>query len=79
MEDFLSGKTYPGTDFLIVGDGILLAYRGDDECVVIPEGVKTIATDSFRNHNETKEVVYPTTIETIEKDAFKGTDIKPAD
>ena len=79
MEDFLSGKTHPGTDFLIVGDGILLAYRGDDECVVIPEGVKTIATDSFRNHKETKEIVYPTTIETIEKDAFKGTDIKPAD
>lgn len=80
MEDFLSGKTYPGTDFLIVGDGILLAYRGDGENVVIPEGVKTIATDSFCNHKEIKEVAYPTTLKTIEEDAFKGTNvIKPAE
>ncbi len=79
MENFLSGKTYPGTDFLIVGDGILLAYRGSSERVIIPEGVKTIATESFLNHKEIKEVVYPTTLKTIEEDAFKGTDIKPAE
>lgn len=78
MKDFLCGKTYPGTDFLIVGDGILLAYRGDAERVLIPEGVKTIAAESFLNHKEIQEVVLPVSLETIEEDAFKGTDIKPA-
>lgn len=78
MKDFLSGKTYPGTDFLIVGDGILLAYRGDSERVLIPEGVKTIVAESFLNHKEIKELVLPSTLITIEEDAFKGTDIKPA-
>ncbi len=79
MEDFLNGKTYPGTDFLIVGDGILLAYRGSAEKVMIPEGVKTIAAESFLNHKEIKEVVYPTSLKIIEENAFKGTNIKPAE
>lgn len=34
-------------DFLIVGDGILLAYKGNEADVEIPEGVKVIASDAF--------------------------------
>lgn len=79
MKAFLNGESHDGTDFLIVGDGILLAYRGSAEKVIIPEGVKTIAAESFCNHKEIKEVVLPDTLIKIEEDAFKGTNIKPAD
>ena len=34
-------------EFLIVGDGILLAYKGTDTDVEIPENVKVIASDAF--------------------------------
>ncbi len=35
------------SDFLIVGDGILIAYRGEDKDPVIPDGVKSIAPGVF--------------------------------
>lgn len=66
MEAFMKGESYPGTDFLIVGDGVLIAYRGKAETVVIPEGVKTIAAESFLNHGEIKEVICPDTVINIE-------------
>ena len=62
MDAFLKGESHPGTDFLIVGDGILLAYRGNAETVVIPEGVKTIADGAFAYSSERKEVIYPSTM-----------------
>ena len=79
MEGFLDGTTYHDSDFLIVGDGILLAYRGSAETVLIPEGVKTIATECFLNHKEIKTVIYPSTLEKIEEDAFKGCAIELAE
>ncbi|MBR4085129.1 MAG: leucine-rich repeat domain-containing protein [Lachnospiraceae bacterium] len=79
LEDFYRGENDDESDFLIVGDGILLAYRGDAETVIIPEGVKTIAEEAFLNHKEIKEVVFSSTISKIEEDAFKGCDIKPAE
>lgn len=78
LENFLSGKSHPDTDFLIVGDGILLAYRGEEEIVIIPEGVKIIASECFLNHKEIKDVVLPETLKKIEENAFKGTLLEPA-
>ena len=56
MDAFLKGEIYPETDFLIVGDGILLAYRGNAETVEIPEGVKTIAEGAFQHSVEKNSV-----------------------
>lgn len=78
LNDFLNGERLPGEDFLIVGDGCLIAYRGDDAVVVIPYGVKYIAPKAFEYHREIKDVRYPDTIEYIEEDAFKGCEYKPA-
>lgn len=79
MEEFYKGEDDVESDFLIVGDGILLAYRGDAETVIIPEGVKTIAEEAFLNHKEIKQVVYASTVNKIEENAFKGCELKPAE
>lgn len=79
MVDFMSGKNKENGDFLIVGDGILLAYRGNTEKVSIPYGVKVIAEEAFLNHKEIKEVEYPPTIVKIDDTAFQGCDYKPAE
>lgn len=39
----------PLKDYLIVGDGVLIAYRGDTENPVIPDSVKVIADGVFAN------------------------------
>ena len=40
-------------DFLIVGDGILLAYRGTEIThISIPDGVKQIGSEAFKDHTE---------------------------
>lgn len=78
LNDFLKGTRLPNEEFLIVGDGCLIAYRGDDAVVVIPYGVKYIGPKAFENHREITDVRYPDTIEYIEEDAFKGCEYKPA-
>lgn len=78
LKSFLKGTRLPNEEFLIVGDGCLIAYRGDDAVVVIPYGVKYIGPKAFEYHREIEEVRYPDTIEYIEEDAFKGCEYKPA-
>ena len=57
-------------DFLIVGDGILLAYRGSGSIVTVPEGVKNIAPGAFTGHSEIMSVTLPASVETIGEEAF---------
>ena len=59
-------------DFLIVGDGILLAYKGTSSDVVIPDSVKTIADGVFRDHTEISSVIIPTSVHYIGSYAFAG-------
>ena len=42
------GLLSKNSDFLIVGDGVLIAYRGNAENVEIPAEVKTIAPGAFQ-------------------------------
>jgi len=58
--------------FLIVGDGILLAYNGNFPEVEIPEGVKTIAPGAFSKHGEMYSLILPSSLITIGEDAFSG-------
>lgn len=57
-------------DFLIVGDGILLAYKGNDATINIPSGVKQIGAGTFKNHNEIQKVNIPDSVFVINEDAF---------
>lgn len=65
-----SWKTETGEDFLIVGDSILLAYRGSDSRIVIPDGVKMIAPECFAGHIGIISVTFPDSVTQIGEDAF---------
>lgn len=56
-------------DFLISGD-ILVAYKGNLPEIVIPDGVRVIAEEAFRNHTELKNVHLPASVTDIGNDAF---------
>lgn len=59
-------------DFLIVGDGILLAYRGSGSVVNIPDSVKTIGADAFSGHSEISRAIIPDSVEIIGEGAFSN-------
>lgn len=66
MDDFEENSM---DDFLISGD-ILIAYKGNLPEVVIPDGVRVIAEEAFRNHTELKKVHLPASVTDIGNDAF---------
>ena len=66
LDDFEENSMY---DFLISGD-ILVAYKGNLPEVVIPNGVRVIAEEAFRNHTELKKVHLPASVTDIGNDAF---------
>lgn len=57
-------------DYLVVGDGILLAYKGNADTINIPSGVKQIGSGAFKNHNEIQKVNIPDSVSVICEDAF---------
>jgi len=57
-------------DFLVVGDGILIAYRGSYATVTLPENVKKITPGVFENHVELVQVTFPEGLRVIGEDAF---------
>lgn len=59
-------------EFLIVGDGILLAYRGGDSIVTIPDDVKTIGAGAFAGHSGITKVILPDSVEVVGEGAFAG-------
>lgn len=59
-------------DFLIVGDGILLDYRGNKTELTIPAGVKTIGAGAFADNEGIKKVILPDSVEVIGEGAFSG-------
>lgn len=69
MEARLKDRSNP---FLIVGDGILLAYSGMNSNVEIPKGVKKIAAGAFQGNTRLTKVEIPESLEVIGEDAFAG-------
>lgn len=59
-------------DFLIVGDGVLLAYRGNNAHVTIPDGVKQIGSETFKGHTEILDVAVPASVTKICAEAFRN-------
>ena len=73
--DALLGTSYLNQitdDVVIVGDGILYDYQGDDAVVTIPDGVKVIGPVSFHQNFNLTEVVIPDSVTTIGQQAFMG-------
>lgn len=46
-------------DFVVVGDGVLIKYKGEDAVVTIPAGVRTTADAFFRNDTLVEVVLGP--------------------
>lgn len=75
LENFLGGMAVEGNesgddDYLISG-GVLVAYRGTDSQAMIPDGVRVIAAEAFRNHGELENVVIPDSVTVIGEGAFE--------
>lgn len=70
LENWLTGEDQE--DFLVVGDGILIAYKGDSGVVQIPQNVKKIAGGTFRDHTEIYKVEWDDSLTEIGEDAFAG-------
>lgn len=63
------------SSFLVVGDGILLAYRGSNAThVTVPEGVKQIGSEAFKGHSEIINVELPESVTKICAEAFRNCD-----
>ncbi len=60
------------SDFLILGDGILVAYKGYSTKVNIPETVKKIGPEVFKNHTEITEAYIPDSVTEVGEEAFYG-------
>ncbi len=76
MDNFLGGMAVEGNEssdgnYLISG-GVLVAYRGSDSQAVIPDGVRVIAAEAFRDHGELESVVIPDSVTVIGEGAFEG-------
>ena len=69
LENFMNTSQSP---YLVVGDGILLAYKGTDSVVILPEGIKQIAPNCFEKHTEISSVTLPASLEIVGEDAFNG-------
>ncbi len=59
-----------GDPFWIVGDGVLMAYRGSGATVTIPDTVKKIAGSAFAGHGEIQSVRLPASLTEIGEGAF---------
>ena len=58
-------------EFFVVGDGVLIYYNGNNDKVVVPQGVKRIG-DAFTNHTEIVEISLPDSLSHLSKGAFYG-------
>ncbi len=59
-------------DFVILGDGVLVAYKGSNSAVVIPNNVKRIAPNAFYSNKSIKSVEIPASAFDIGARAFMG-------
>lgn len=65
-------KQNGSSDYLIVGDGILLAYKGNDSVVSVPSQVKQIGAEAFKGRESVSKVILPDSVEVIGEAAFEG-------
>lgn len=59
-------------DFLIVGDGILLAYKGSNSVVSLPDSVRKIGPEAFKDNESISKVILSDSVEEIGEAAFAG-------
>lgn len=68
MNNFLNS----GEKYLIVGDGVLLRYNGSDENVIIPDNVKYIAANAFKDNASIKTITFSDNLISINPYGFNN-------
>lgn len=63
-------ETAASKDF-VIKDGVLTKYKGKDEKVIIPDGVKTIGESAFDGYKDLKKVIMPDSVTSIKSAAFR--------
>ena len=58
------------SDYLLVGDGILLAYKGNDSVISVPSDVKRIGAEAFKGCATIQKVILSDSVEVIGEAAF---------
>lgn len=71
VKNFQNGKADGRGDFLISG-GVLVAYRGEQEEVLIPQGVRVIAAQCFQGCETIRKIVLPAGLKNIGEGAFEN-------
>jgi hypothetical protein len=61
----------PNDNFEIKGRS-LLSYRGNEENVIIPDGIRIIEKDAFKGCKSISNIEIPDSVEVIKKDSFLG-------
>ena len=64
-------KISGGTEGKIIKDRTLIYYYGDDEEVIIPEGIQIINDNAFSGNSKMKAIAIPDSITTIGNGAFE--------
>ncbi|MDE7014626.1 MAG: leucine-rich repeat domain-containing protein, partial [Kineothrix sp.] len=64
--------------FVIVGDGILIAYGGMGSQIEIPGNVKQIGAEAFKGNTQITSISLPSSVTTIGEDAFAGCSSLPS-
>ncbi len=59
-------------EFLVAGDGILIAYKGSDQIVTIPDNVKQIASGAFEGNEMMEEIILTEQVWAIRDYAFRN-------
>ena len=60
----------------MISGGVLAAYKGDSAEVIIPDGVRVIADEVFKDHTEIQKAYLPAGIAATNSDIFpEGTEI----
>ena len=61
----------PTSKFKINGS-VCLEYTGNDNIVIIPEGITQIGHSAFKNQRNIEEIILPESLQTISAHAFRG-------
>lgn len=59
------------SDDFVIEDKILTKYKGKDEVVIIPDGVKTIGKFVFDGNKTIKKVIMPDSVTSVKEAAFR--------
>ena len=63
-------KKENGESVFIIEDGWLLKYKGSSLHVTLPDGVKAIASNAFKERNTIESITLPSSVVEIDEHAF---------